>query len=273
MAKIKGDHMKNYMILSCLSVLFFLQLNLAYAKTLYVGDGNHLTIQSAVNAANDGDEIIVKPGTYTENIRVDKSLCIRSEKGYTHTTINAKSSYSRGFYITKNNVTIDGFTVCKTFNESAIELASADKCRIINNRLGFEGCVNETSIELYYSDNNTITNNICSKNNLDGIYMEASHHNDISQNIIQDNQSTGIDIDKESTANVISQNTLSSNQDYGIRLYENSSSNYIYLNSFIDNTIAPIKTYVEHQNIWYSQDVITYEYHGKRFCGLLGNYY
>lgn len=44
--------------------------------TICVPD-SYLTIQAMVNAANPGDTIIVYPGTYTENVDVNKSLTIK----------------------------------------------------------------------------------------------------------------------------------------------------------------------------------------------------
>lgn len=44
--------------------------------TIYVPD-DYLTIQATVNVASPGDNIIVYPGTYTENVDVNKSLTIK----------------------------------------------------------------------------------------------------------------------------------------------------------------------------------------------------
>ena len=43
---------------------------------------NFTSIQAAVNAANPGDEIIVKPGIYEENIAINKTYiyCFRIRK-------------------------------------------------------------------------------------------------------------------------------------------------------------------------------------------------
>jgi len=49
----------------------------ASAKTIYVPD-DYAKIQWAVDNASAGDTIIVRPGTYIENVYVDKSLEIRS---------------------------------------------------------------------------------------------------------------------------------------------------------------------------------------------------
>ncbi len=47
----------------------------ASAKTIYVPD-DYSTIQQAVNAAKDGDTIVVRDGVYVENVVVDKPLFI-----------------------------------------------------------------------------------------------------------------------------------------------------------------------------------------------------
>ena len=44
------------------------------------GDGHYTSIQAAVDAAADGDEIVVKPGTYAEAVTIeDKSVSIRGD--------------------------------------------------------------------------------------------------------------------------------------------------------------------------------------------------
>ena len=48
------------------------------ATTWYVGPGESIqSIQTAVDAASPGDTIIVRDGTYIENVLVDKGLTIR----------------------------------------------------------------------------------------------------------------------------------------------------------------------------------------------------
>jgi pectin methylesterase-like acyl-CoA thioesterase len=42
---------------------------------------NFTSIQAAVAAANPGDEIVVKPGIYEENIVINKNISIVSESG------------------------------------------------------------------------------------------------------------------------------------------------------------------------------------------------
>ena len=43
------------------------------------GSGHFATVQEAVTAARDGDEILIKPGTYQGGIDIDKDIVIRGE--------------------------------------------------------------------------------------------------------------------------------------------------------------------------------------------------
>jgi hypothetical protein len=74
-------------------------------------NAGYATIQAAVDAASAGDIINVCPGTYTENVTIDKAdLTVDSTNGASVTTITAAVSYYVVF-ITQPNVTLDGFTI------------------------------------------------------------------------------------------------------------------------------------------------------------------
>ena len=100
-----------------LSILFTLVLAFQFitgsaaAMTLYVDDdgtGNYTTIQSAVNAAVNGDTIIVNPGTYEGDITLDtSSLRIQSQSENPEDTV----IQGNGFYLTQNaqRITVKGF--------------------------------------------------------------------------------------------------------------------------------------------------------------------
>ena len=57
------------------------------------------TIQATVNAASPGDTIIVRDGTYTENVDVNKDhLTIKSENGAEVTIVQAANPDDKGFF-------------------------------------------------------------------------------------------------------------------------------------------------------------------------------
>ena len=111
------------------SEVFFDPFNPAVVNTFYVSttgndsnDGSEanpwLTIQGAIDnsSVNNGDTIIVKDGTYNENINVTKEITIQSESGYLNTTVISTSTTQSVFEVSASNVTIDGFTAYGTID-------------------------------------------------------------------------------------------------------------------------------------------------------------
>ncbi len=76
--------------------------------------GDQPTIQAAIDAASDGDEIVVAPGTYFENINLlGKAITLRSSDGPEVTTIDADDD---GTVVTCDSdegpdTVLDGFTI------------------------------------------------------------------------------------------------------------------------------------------------------------------
>jgi parallel beta-helix repeat protein len=274
-------------------------------KTIYVPD-DYSKIQWAVNNASAGDTIIVRDGTYCENVVVDKSLTIKSENGAEYTTIDGGGS-GDVVKITANNVTIEGFTITGGSDWYAGLCIGSSGNKIISNKISnnwwginrvsnnnqilnnncsnndWDGialsgsnniiannnCSNNDwdGIDLSGS-NNIISNNNCSNNGVNGIDLFGSNNNTITDSIASNNHVGGIQL-AFSNNNTISNNTCSNNNK-GIYLVH-SNNNSIYLNSFIKNVDNVRSSYST--NIWNSTEKITYTYNETTCTNYLGNYW
>jgi parallel beta-helix repeat protein len=159
------------------------------AEVIYVPD-DYLTIQAAVDAAGFGDTIIVRDGTYTENIKVNKGVTIKSENGAALTTVNAANYEDHVFEVTADYVNISGFTVRDAHAGliAGIYLGdNVDHCTISDNIAAY----NDYGIWLYCSNSNHICNNTAS-NNYVGIYLMGSGNNHLEDNTASSNFDNGI---------------------------------------------------------------------------------
>lgn len=74
------------------------------------------TIQQALNAANNGDEIVANPGTYSENIAINKPLLLRSiypmDPAIVAATIIEAPQATAAVYVSSSGIaTLDGFAI------------------------------------------------------------------------------------------------------------------------------------------------------------------
>jgi len=120
----------NLNILTAVCVLITALAGQAGAVTYYVdpnGSKDFMTIQAAINASSNGDEIEVSPGTYNEAINFNgKAVRLYSVGGQDVTTIDAggsdhvvqcvsgegASTILEGFTITGGDTTYGGGTYC-----------------------------------------------------------------------------------------------------------------------------------------------------------------
>lgn len=160
------------------------------SATIYVPD-DYLTIQEAVDAASAGDTIIVRDGTYNENIKVNKHLTIQSENGADKTVVKAANSSDHVFKVTADYVNISGFTIIdakgwfRRLNGGAVFSSKAginlvgNNCNIANNIFSN----NTYGIYLSYSNNSCIINNKYLNNSWLGIRLWKSNNNTIINNV------------------------------------------------------------------------------------------
>lgn len=166
----------------------------AFSKTLLVGSGQKFkTIKSAIAAAQNGDEIIVKKGVYKEGeIIITKSLVLSGEN---LPVIDGGNKYEM-LQIGADGVVIKGFVLQNSGAGSikdiaAISLFKVRNCKILGNTF---------------------------KNNFFGIHISGSNHCVIKDNIITGNHTTesnsgnGIHLWKTDSSEIIN-NTISGHRD------------------------------------------------------------
>ena len=215
--------MRNNNKIILISVVLILVLaSTASATTLKVGSHEkYKTIQSAVNAAKNGDTIKVSSGTYKEDVNVNKDLIILGTKypkidGFTFAE-NLGTGTINGFTIQKNGVYgfyAGGYSTIKNnyFNNCGISLQglSSSGANIINNQI---------------------------RNS--GIYLQDTGEQIIKGNIIT-NSKYGVYVDNQAIVPTITMNTFK-NCKYAIYLsgWEKNPGKLsnVYGNKYIKNKV------------------------------------
>ena len=196
-------------------------------ENIYVPD-DYPTIQEAVDHARSGDTIIVRDGTYIENVVIDKPhLTIKSENGPKKCIVKAKSQSKPVFEIDEDYIALIGFTIMD--GSRGIHLSYSRNNNIENNIISG----NKVGIGFSYSRNNNIENNIISDNSMEGIWLYKSSYNKIANNEISNNRGWGILL-YGSSNNDITENRISNNKGCGIYL-DHSYCNKIHCNNFENN--------------------------------------
>lgn len=142
-------------------------------------------IQDAINAADNGDNILVYPGVYSENINVNKRVIIESIGGVDVTFVQAPSTYNYGFEVNEDFVKISGFTVMDA-SYAGIWLNNIDYCNISNNNCFNNqfGIVASGQISGFHHGNHLILDNNCSNSGAD-IFFFYSANNIVRGNIME----------------------------------------------------------------------------------------
>jgi PGF-pre-PGF domain-containing protein len=211
-------------IMILIAVTFFV-CGTASAETIYVGSGEtNKTIQSAVNNATAGDIIIVRDGTYTENVKVNKpSLTIRSQNGSANCNVTANLISEHVFYVSRDYVNISGFNVSGATNsyQAGICIYGRQHCNISDNiALG-----NYYGIYLTSSSNNNLMSNTADNNSNRGICLASSSNNNLTNNTANNNTYNGIYLTSSSDNNTLMSNTADNNNVNGINLASSSYNN------------------------------------------------
>jgi len=177
------------------------------------------TIQAAVDNASDGDEILVKNGTYRGNLIIDKAISLRGENN--NSTV-IQGSGNATILVRHDDVDITGFNIQGSLEmlvyDYGVHLLSVKNCNIFDNRV---------------------------ENAYTGVWLFDSSSNNVFENKIADSWSEGIYLDA-SCNNVVAKNSIVGNNYWGIRI-KNAHNNTIYHNNFMDNRIS---------HVWFSNSAV-----------------
>lgn len=210
----------------------------AEGNTLLVGIGqDYRYIQDAINASNENDTIYVYSGTYTENIKINKSINLVGENK--DTTIIQGIMGNNIIKISKevpldyiSNVNISSFKIFQTpvKNYIGVFVEYAYNCKITD-------CIIKDSsyaIWMKQTDASTISDNTIENSETGVLLSLYSEGNTIKNNIIINNN-IGITLQDYSNNNIIQDNDILEHSKYGLWVLGNCNSNIIYHNDLYNN--------------------------------------
>ncbi|MFA4877538.1 MAG: protein kinase [Methanoregula sp.] len=167
----------------------------------YGSNSSYSSLQSIINAANSSDVILVKSGTYTENVTIDRPVVIQAEDRV-HPPQFITTRGVTAISLTAKGIVLDGLVLSG------------------NGGYGI----------LVRSDNNQISN-VSISGYLEGIRLQSAVNNEFGSNHIVNN-TVGITLDHESQVNAFSMNYLDNPTDVesqsGETTWSSRPSKYMY---------------------------------------------
>jgi hypothetical protein len=192
-----------------------LQVVKATAADIVVPD-NYATIQGAINAASDGYAILVRNGTYYENVVVNKTVMLCGENR--EATVIDGNETGDCVHVTASGVRVTGFTIRNGGSRpytaySCVSLSSNGNSILDNNLIdSWCGVHIDDSCSYEVVDSNTIAGN------LNGIAGEVVNNIRIAGNDIKNNL-MGIWLGPYTSHSVVSFNNMTDSWTQGLYAY------------------------------------------------------
>jgi len=184
------------------------------SATVYVPD-DYAKIQWAVDNATVGDTIIIRDGTYEENVNMNKCLTIRSENGSSACIVQAMNTNNDVFYVAKD-ASIIGLTIRGSDRYGIYALYSDLYAEdvIIKDNINY-------GIHFYYGKEFTLKN--CTiEDNGGGVAASGYATGDaiVKNNIIRNNAGWGLNIQLAQLKHAtITNNLIDTNSGRGLQCY------------------------------------------------------
>lgn len=205
-----------------------------HAATIQVPD-DYKTIQEAVNSASPGDFILVGDGEYSENVVVKKTVILKSANGPSKSLIRAAVKTKPAVILKEvDGATVAGFTLTGS-GKAGLSLLKTRNSRIVNNRADN----NYNGVTLESSDHNILSNNTANSNVSYGFYLLRSKSNRMEKNNANSNQDQGIFL-SYSNNNALINNSANLNTWNGITLWD-SHGNELRENVTLRNAFGLVR--------------------------------
>jgi len=213
-----------------LAFISFCLLSQAQAKTAIVRvPGDYATIAEAAQKAEPGAMLIVRPGTYKENIVIRKPLFLRSARGAEKTIISAANPDKPVIHVIgTEDVGILGFTL-KDSQLSGIIAEKSERLKILYNKV----INNENGAIIIKVKKGLVLGNNFDRNNSYGLYISESSQFSVKHNSASRNGDKGLFL-FTSDNNKITKNDVNLNRWNGMLIWA-SNNNVITHNKTMRN--------------------------------------
>ncbi len=212
------------------SIMFAANTNPVRSQNTITVPDDYPTIQEAIDAATEGDTILVKNGTYYENVVVNKSVSLVGENK--ETSIIDGSNSGIVVHVAADDVLIAQLTLQHSSDVTAAlgVTPASNGCCISDNIL------KDSRYGIWVEGgfiNLTISGNLIF-GNLDGIRLWSSGTR-IVDNTIVNQSDVGIGFDN-SDSNIVMNNTIARNLMHGMDT-SGGTANLFYHNNFIEDNV------------------------------------